>query len=56
MSTTDTASHLPTQHCDTCNAGPFFYVAARTFPTLCLDCADDVDRKHNGWTVTNSVD
>lgn len=32
----------PTQFCDQCGIGPFFYVSRREFPTLCLDCADAV--------------
>jgi hypothetical protein len=34
----------------------FFHVAARNFPELCTDHADEIDRSTNGWTVENSVD
>lgn len=29
----------PTQYCDRCKVGPFFFVPAREFPTLCITCA-----------------
>jgi hypothetical protein len=28
------------QHCTQCGIGPFFYVAGRKHPELCLDCAE----------------
>jgi len=40
MGMTNTATpQAPTQHCDHCRIGPFFYVSGREYPTLCLDCA-----------------
>lgn len=33
-------TETPTQRCENCGIGPFFYVPGRAHPTLCLDCAD----------------
>lgn len=46
----------PTQHCTTCGTGPFFYVEAREFPTLCIDHSDEASRERHGWTPENSRD
>lgn len=54
MNTTTTTE--PTQHCEDCHVGPFFYVPARQFPTLCLDCSADADRNAHGWSPENSAD
>lgn len=45
----------PTQHCDDCKVGPFFYVPTRSYPELCIDCSDRADRSEVGWSPTNSV-
>lgn len=36
----DAAASKPEQMCTRCGIGPFFYVAGRERPTLCLDCAE----------------
>lgn len=45
----------PTQHCTTCGTGPFFHVATRQHPELCIECSADADRLVNGWTPENSL-
>jgi hypothetical protein len=38
----NTAKIHTAQYCTQCGIGPFFYVAGRKHPELCLDCAEAV--------------
>lgn len=57
MTATQTTEELNLIMCaaEACTAR-FFHVAAREFPTLCLDHADDASRERHGWTLANSTD